>query len=145
VRPLDLSRFPTETGEQETAFVNFGARIREGRIVTAKRLVLSGRNEGRLMLATPMAAQAVLDREYLEVRAKLLELAASFDRLDRGGGVSPDERRMQLIRQGLKVLLDETGDRAEQIQLIFSRSYDDDWQKAFGLVPPAGEPAPAQE
>jgi hypothetical protein len=52
---------------------------------------------------------------------------------------------MQLVRQGLKVLLDETGDRAEQIQLIFSRSYDDDWQKAFGLVPSAGEPAPAQE
>ncbi len=97
------------------------------------------------MLATPMAAQAVLDREFLEVRAKLLELAAMFDRLDRGGGASPDERRLQLVRQGLKVLLDETGDRAEQIQLIFSRPYDDDWQKAFGLVPPAGEPAPAQE
>ncbi|HET6326475.1 MAG TPA: hypothetical protein VFG04_17500 [Planctomycetaceae bacterium] len=97
------------------------------------------------MLATPMAAQAVLDREYLEVRAKLLELAASFDRLDRGGGISSDERRMQLVRQGLKVLLDETGDRAEQIQLIFSRAYDDDWQKAFGLVPPTAEPTAAQE
>ena len=97
------------------------------------------------MLATPMAAQAVLDREYLEVRAKLLELAASFDRLDRGGGISSDERRMQLVRQGLKVLLDETGDRAEQIQLIFSRVYDDDWQKEFGLVPPTSEPAPVEE
>jgi hypothetical protein len=113
--------------------------------MTAKRLASFGRNGGRSMLATPMAAQAVLDREFLEVRAKLLEMAASFDRLDRGGGVSVDDRRMQLVRQGLKVLLDETGDRAEQIQLIFSRPYDDDWQKAFGLVPPAGEPAPTQE
>jgi hypothetical protein len=113
--------------------------------MTAKRLAATGRNEGRSMLATPMAAQAVLDREFLEVRAKLLELAASFDRLDRGGGISNDDRRIQLVRQGLKVLLDETGDRAEQIQLIFSRPYDDDWQKEFGLVPPASEPAPAQE
>jgi len=113
--------------------------------VTAKRLAPTGRREGRSMLATPMAAQAVLDREFLELRAKLLELAASFDRLDRGGGISPDDRRLQLIRVGLKVLLDETGDRAEQIQLIFSRPYDDDWQKEFGLVPPTSEPAPVQE
>jgi hypothetical protein len=113
--------------------------------MSAKRLAATGRNEGRSMLATPMAAQAVLDREFLEVRAKLLELAASFDRLDRGGGILGDDRRIQLVRQGLKVLLDETGDRAEQIQLIFSRPYDDDWQKEFGLVPPTSEPAPAQE
>ena len=91
-------------------------------------------------MAIPMAAQKVLDREFLEVRAKVLELAATFDRLDRGGGISPDDPRMQLIRQGLKVLLDETGDRAEQVQLIFSRPYNDDWQKAFGLVQQASEP-----
>src|SRR5262249_55236381 len=117
VRPLDLGRFATETGKQERAFVNFGARRRSNsalvsrrKVLAPKRLALTGRNGGRSMLATPMAAQAVLDREYLEVRAKLLELAASFDRLDRGGGISSDERRMQLVRQGLKVLLDETGD-----------------------------------
>jgi hypothetical protein len=92
------------------------------------------------MMATPMPAQAVLDREYLTIRAKLLELAAAFDRLDRGGGIASD-RRLTLIRQSLKVLLDETGDRAEQIQLIFSRPYDDDWQKEFGMLPPAGESA----
>jgi hypothetical protein len=106
--------------------------------MTAKRLFTS-RSETRSMLATPMAAQAVLDREFLEVRAKLLEVAATFDRLDRGGGASAEDRRIQLIRQGLKVLLDETGDRAEQIQLIFSRPYEDDWQKQFGLAPPASE------
>jgi hypothetical protein len=92
-----------------------------------------------MRMATPMAAQAVLDREFLEIRAKLLELAASFDRLERGGAAPADDSRMKLIRQGLKVLLDETGDRAEQIQLIFSRPYDDDWQKEFGLTPPAAE------
>lgn len=86
------------------------------------------------MMTASMAATAVLDREFLEIRAKLLELAASFDRLDRGGGAPADDRRIGLIKQGLKVLLDETGDRAEQIQLIFSLPYDDDWQKEFGLA-----------
>ncbi len=93
------------------------------------------------MMATPMTAAAVLDREFLEVRAKVLELAATFDRLDRGGGVPAADRRMNLIRQALRVLLDETGDRAEQVQLLFSRPYDDDWQKAFGLAAaPPNEP-----
>lgn len=93
-----------------------------------------------MRMATPMPAQAVLDREFLELRARLLELAATFDRLERGGGAPADDSRMKLIRQGLKVLLDETGDRAEQIQLIFSRPYDDDWQKEFRLTPPVSEP-----
>ena len=97
------------------------------------------------MLATPMAAQVVLDREFLEVRAKLIELAASFDRLDRGGGAPADDSRVKLIRQSLKVLLEETGDRAEQLQLIFSRPYDDDWQKEFGLAPPAEETSETTE
>ncbi len=81
----------------------------------------------------PMAAPDILNREYLEIRAKLLELAASFDRLDRAHGSVAADRRMQLIREALAVLQDEHGDRAEQIQLIFSRQYDDDWQQNFNL------------
>ncbi len=84
-------------------------------------------------MATPMSAPAVLDREYLELRAKILQLAASFDRLDRGEGNVLDDRRMSLIREGLEVLLEGNSDRAEQIQLIFSRPYEDDWQKSFGF------------
>ena len=37
--------------------------------MAAKALAAVGRTEGRSMLATPMAAQSVLDREYLEIRA----------------------------------------------------------------------------
>jgi hypothetical protein len=81
----------------------------------------------------PMAAPEILNREYLEMRAKLLELAASFDRLDRADGSVADDRRTQLIREALAVLQEDHGDRAEQIQLIFSRQYDDDWQKNFNL------------
>lgn len=84
-------------------------------------------------MPTPMAAPAVLDREFLEMRAKVLELAASFDRLDRGDGEVVGDQRIARIREALEVLMDNEADRAEQIQLIFSRAYDDDWQRAYGM------------
>ena len=67
------------------------------------------------------------------MRAKLLELAASFDRLDRGDGSVQIDSRLKRIHEALEVLQDERRDRAEQIQLIFSRPYDDDWQKEFEM------------
>ena len=86
-------------------------------------------------MPTPMSAPAVLTREFFEIRAKLLELAASFDRLDRAPGSVADDPRMSRIREALEVLQDPKPDRAEQIQLVFSRVYDDDWQKNFDLAP----------
>lgn len=82
---------------------------------------------------TPMTADAVLDREFLEIRAKILELAASFDRLDRGEGGINDDRRMELIREALKLLEDPNAGRAERIQLLFSREYSGSWRNEFGI------------
>lgn len=82
---------------------------------------------------TPMTADAVLDREFLEMRAKILELAASFDRLDRGEGGINDDRRMELIREALKLLEDPNAGRAERIQLLFSREYSGSWRNEFGI------------
>ena len=79
--------------------------------------------------ATP--APQVLDREFLEIRAKLLELAASFDRLDRGAGSVAADRRTALIQEALAILAARTGDRAERIQLLFSRSYESDWRDRY--------------
>ena len=92
------------------------------------------------MTPTTMPAQAVLDREFLEIRAKILELGASFDRLGRGAGSVDSDPRMKLIRQALSLLQEKSSDRAEQIQLIFSRPYDDDWRKVFEIPRPAGAP-----
>ena len=94
------------------------------------------------MTPTTMAAPAVLDREFLEIRAKILELGASFDRLGRGEGAGDvdNDPRMKLIRQALSLLQEKSSDRAEQIQLIFSRPYDDDWRKVFEIPRPAGAP-----
>lgn len=80
-----------------------------------------------------LPAAAVLDREYLEIRARLLELAASFDRLDRGDGDVSNDPRTERIRQGLNILLRDEPGRAEAIQLLFSREYEPGWRKTFGV------------
>ena len=88
-------------------------------------------------MPVPMAATDVLDREFLEIRAKLLEVAASFDRIDRGAGSVEGDPRMALYREALEVLLSDRPNRAEDIQLIFSRQYEKDWQTNLGVAPPA--------
>jgi hypothetical protein len=75
----------------------------------------------------------VFEQEFLPLRAKLLEFAAGLDRLDRANGsLTSDSRRKQLLA-AIESLLRADGDRAEQIQLIFSRQYEDDWREKFGL------------
>lgn len=81
----------------------------------------------------PMTAKQVLDREFLEIRCKILEIAASFDRLERADGVVDGDPRTDLLREALQVLLSDRSDRAEQIQMIFSRSYEPTWREKFGL------------
>lgn len=85
-------------------------------------------------MPTPMSAPEVLDREFLEIRAKLLELAASFDRLDHGEGSVGGDPRMTSIDKALKVLQSSQAGRAETIQLIFSRRYDEQWRATYDLV-----------
>ncbi|QDU78770.1 hypothetical protein Pla110_04740 [Polystyrenella longa] len=81
----------------------------------------------------PLTAPQILDREFLEIRAKMLELAASFDRLDRATGTVAGDSRESLIQEGLKLLQQDVPNRAEQLQLLFSREFDDHWRTNFGL------------
>jgi hypothetical protein len=80
-----------------------------------------------------MTAPDVLDREFLQIRAKILELAASFDRLDRSEGSVAGDPRMKLIHQGLEILASDRPDRAEEVQLLFSRPYLQDWRRQYDL------------
>ncbi len=77
----------------------------------------------------PLAAAELLDREFLTVRAKLIDLAAALDRFDRAEGTVADDPRIDQIRQSLQLLSGKASDRAEQVQLIFSLPYREDWQK----------------
>ena len=74
-----------------------------------------------------MTAEQVLNTYYLEVRCKLLEMAAIFDRYDRADGPhDTDDPRWQKCRQALDVLSASQAqpNRAEQIGLIFSDPVD---------------------
>jgi hypothetical protein len=75
-----------------------------------------------------------LEQEFLPLRAKLLEIAAALDRFDRSEGNDAHEPRLLKIHTALDVLLHAGGDRAEQVQLIFSRSYEDDWREKFEMT-----------
>jgi len=80
---------------------------------------------------TPLKADKALDAYFLEARAKILDLAAILDRIQRGGssaGVAADPR-LDKVRQALEVLHDQSGARAERVQKIFSLEYDANWDK----------------
>lgn len=77
------------------------------------------------------SAEQILDREFLELRGKILELAASFDRLARAGELR-DERMDRLVR-GITILVDESDNKARRVQELFSRAYAESWRSEFGL------------
>jgi hypothetical protein len=74
-------------------------------------------------------AAQILDREFLTIRCKLLEVAAALDRIERGRGSVADDPRLEKISQTLMILGHEGTDRAEQLQMIFSLPYEPDWRK----------------
>ena len=77
-----------------------------------------------------MNASQILDREYLEMRARILELAACLDRLDRADGNVEDDEKLISIRKGIEILSAD-GHRAKQVQMLFSREYDKNWTEEF--------------
>ena len=81
-----------------------------------------------------MTATEVLDREYLTVRAKVLEIGAALDRIDRAEPPIGNDTRLDKLHAGLKVLLEDSSERAEEIQMIFSRDYDPEWREQFDLA-----------
>lgn len=80
-----------------------------------------------------MPATDVLDREFLEIRAKILELAASLDRLERGNGTVAADPRIQLIQDGFRILQEKEDGRAERVQLLFSQPFEIEWRKQYGI------------
>ncbi len=80
----------------------------------------------------PRDAATVLDRDYLDTRSRILDIAAALDRLDRAPRRpdDPADRRLSLLAQSLAALLEPGPGRAETIQRIFSLEYDPGWQSS---------------
>ena len=90
------------------------------------------------------SSKQILDREFLELRSKLLDIAASIDRIDRAavadkseGSPSPvtEDYRMRLLAKAIEIIASgtDTADRAYQIQHLFSREFDPQWKQKFKL------------
>jgi hypothetical protein len=75
---------------------------------------------------------AVLEQEFLPLRAKILELAAGLDRLDRAVGDMPNDGRRERLARAIELLLKNDPNRAEQIQIL-CREYDAAWRNKFGV------------
>ena len=82
-----------------------------------------------------LSAPQLLARDFLEIRAKILEVAACLDRIDRGDGSVADDPRLAQIRAGIEALSadDGRGARAEQVQMIFSLPYEEGWRKKWNV------------
>lgn len=91
---------------------------------------------------SPLSADEILEREFLPLRSRLLDIAAALDRFERASDdhseAKPAEAKlsetkatkMRLVKveEALQILLDSANsDRAERIQQLFSREYDANW------------------
>jgi hypothetical protein len=67
----------------------------------------------------PMSHEEAVDRYFLEHRAKVLDIAAFLDRLDRCDSVQTDYR-VDALRKCVEVLLEKNSARTEKILVILS-------------------------
>ena len=70
----------------------------------------------------------VLDREFLDTRAKILALAATFDRIEGAEGNRDDDPRARQLTEALALVGESIPNRAEQVLLHFSLPYNAAWQ-----------------
>ena len=72
----------------------------------------------------PMSARQVLDAYFLETRARLLEIAANLDRMDRAPNLAElrGDSRLIFIAEALKILESAAPNRAELIQRLYSKA-----------------------
>jgi hypothetical protein len=70
----------------------------------------------------PISKRAVVDRYFLEHRAKVIDIAAFLDRVDRAQGADgeADDFRVQALEACCRVLLDGKPDRARRVLELLS-------------------------
>jgi hypothetical protein len=79
-----------------------------------------------------MSAQQVLERTFLDMRCKVLDLAAALDRFDEATGAAPlrqEDARVRNLEMAIRALLDHEPGRAERVQMIFSDAYEPKWER----------------
>jgi len=85
----------------------------------------------------PLTAEQVVDQYFLEHRAKLIDIAAFLDRVERAGG-NDDDFRMVAFRRALALLADRGAERARRVLEIFSDPTSEPLESAEGMKGAAG-------
>ena len=69
-----------------------------------------------------MPRDKVVDRYFMEHRAKLLDVAAFLDRIDRSDAPADadEDFRVEALQRAIALLIDEKGDRAKRVLELFS-------------------------
>jgi len=88
-------------------------------------------------MAERSATQIVAD-EFMIARAKIIELAATLDRIERASGSVDDSKNMQLLIQGMHILIDDQVEKAKRVQLLMSRDYEPNWQNLMSISKKGG-------
>jgi len=67
-------------------------------------------------------ANEILDQQFLEMRWRVLSLAADLDRIQRASsdGSLPTDSRFEKLQDAIGILNSEEVDRAERVQMLFS-------------------------
>ncbi|HMO83533.1 MAG TPA: hypothetical protein PKC18_01295 [Lacipirellulaceae bacterium] len=79
------------------------------------------------MSSPSRTAGAVLDEEFLARRMM------GSPNLGGAGGAATDDPRRARLDEAIRLLLAQGSERAAQVQLLFSRSYDPNWRQSMGV------------
>ena len=80
----------------------------------------------------PLSSDAVVDMYFMEHRAKIIDIAAFLDRVDRTDGAGAADFRMKAFHDALALLSDGKADRAARVLDLFS-------DQTTAPIPAAGE------
>ena len=85
-----------------------------------------------------LTAAELLDREFPEIRCRLIDIAAALDRIDRAAGAGAvqvgtarpgRDPRWSQLREASAILIDTRPDRAQRMQMVFSDAFDPTWRE----------------
>ena len=69
------------------------------------------------------SSRQILDQQFIEMRSRCLSLAADIDRIQRAQGgdeVRSGDPRLQMLREGITILLEDSPGRAARVLEAFS-------------------------
>jgi hypothetical protein len=82
-------------------------------------------------LGSVLTRERAVDMYFMEHRAKLIDVAAFLDRVERAGD-GPDDFRMVAFRDAIKILSDGKAERARRVLELFSDPTTEPIEKAPG-------------